>query len=152
MWGASQRPAPNCANICSASCASASGIADRFAELGYIDDRAFALAKETAHTARGLGRRRLSLALRTAGVGEEDGADALAQSSARSLDSALRLAQRRRLGPFAVKALESPRERDKALAAFVRGGHDFDIARAIIDLSPGDEEGLKDLRQRFEAG
>ena len=61
-------------------------IAARFAQLGYIDDRAFALANESSHTARGLGRRRLSLALRSAGVEEDDGADALALSAARSLE------------------------------------------------------------------
>ena len=124
-------------------------IAGRFAELGYIDDRAFALAKESAHTARGLGRRRLSHTLRTAGVGEDDGADALALSAARAVDSALRLAERRRLGPFAERAPESPREREKALAALLRGGHGFDIARAIVDLAPGDEEGLAALRERY---
>jgi len=125
-------------------------IAARFAELGYIDDSAFALAKESAHTARGLGRRRLSLALRAAGVGEEDGADALALSAARSLDSALRLAERRRLGPYAAQPPASPREREKALATLLRGGHSFDIARAIIALGPGDEEGLEELRRRYQ--
>ena len=64
-------------------------------------------------------------------------------------NSALRLAERRRLGPFAAQAPASPRERDKALAALLRGGHGFDIARAIIDLAPGDEEGLAELRERF---
>ena len=125
-------------------------IAARFADLGYVDDRAFALAKESSHTTRGLGRRRLSQALRSAGVGEEDGADALALAAERSLDSALRLAQRRKLGPFAATAPESPRAREKALSTLLRGGHPFDIARAIIDLAPGDEEGVKELRQRFD--
>ena len=127
-------------------------IAARFTELGYIDDRAFALAKESAHTARGLGRRRLSLALRSAGVGEEDGADALALAATRSLDSALRLAERRRLGPYAAQPPASPREREKALAALLRGGHNFEIARAIVDLAPGDEGGLADLRQHYTFG
>ena len=124
-------------------------IAARFAELGYVDDRAYALAKESAHTARGLGQRRLSIALRSAGVDEEDGADALARSANRSLDSALRLAERRRIGPYAERAPASPREREKALAAFVRGGHGFEMARAIVDLAPGDEEGIDELRERF---
>lgn len=124
-------------------------IAARFVELGYIDDRAFALSKEAAHSARGLGRRRLSHALRAAGVGEEDGADALEIAAAKSLDSALRMAERRRLGPFADRAPDSPRERDKALAAFIRAGHSFDIARAIVELAPGDDEGLTDLRHRY---
>jgi len=124
-------------------------LATRFADLGYVDDRAFALSKEAAHAARGLGRRRLSASLRAAGVGEEDGADALALAETRSLESALRLAQRRKLGPFASAPPVSPRERDKALAAFIRGGHGFDIARSIVDLIPGDEEGLAELRSRF---
>ena len=124
-------------------------IAARFAKLGYINDRAYALAKESAHSARGLGQRRLSMALRSAGVDEEDGADALAISATRSLDSALRLAERRKLGPYAEHVLASPREREKAIAIFVRGGHDFQIARAIVELAPGDEEGLEELRQRF---
>ena len=127
-------------------------IAERFAELGYVDDRAFALAKESAHTARGLGRRRLSHSLRTAGVGEEDGADALALSASRALHSALRLAERRRLGPFAAEAPASPRDRERAIAALLRGGHAFDIARAIVDLAPGDKQGLAELRERYAIG
>ena len=124
-------------------------IAARFAELGYVDDRAFALSKEATHTARGLGGRRLSMTLRSAGVDEEAGADALALAAARSVDSALRLAQRRRLGPYAEAPPKSPREREKALATLIRGGHGFDIARAIVDIAPGDEGGIADLRERF---
>lgn len=124
-------------------------IAARFAEMGYVDDRAYALAKESLHTARGLGRRRLSLALRSAGVGEDDGADALALADERALDAALRLAQRRKLGPFAAHAPASPQERQKGLATLMRGGHGFDIARAIVDLAPGDETALAELRERF---
>lgn len=125
-------------------------IAARFAELGYVDDRAFALAKESSHSARGLGRRRLSMALRSAGVGEEDGADALAAAARGALDSALRLARRRRLGPFAGSAPESPRDRDKALATLVRGGHGFDLAKAIVALAPGDEDGIVALYDHFQ--
>jgi regulatory protein len=124
-------------------------IATRFAELGYVDDRSYALAKEASHSARGLGPRRLSVALRASGVGEEHASDALALAASKSLESALRLAQRRRIGPFAVAPLESPREREKAIAALIRGGHGFDIARSIVDLLPGDEAGLADLRERF---
>lgn len=129
----------------------AEALATRFADLGYVDDRAFALAKEAAHRARGLGPRRLSASLRAAGVGEEDGADALAVAGSRCFESALRFAQRRRLGPFAPARPASSHERGKAVAALVRGGHGYDISRAIVDLMPGDEEGLADLRERFAA-
>lgn len=124
-------------------------IARRFAELGYVDDRAFALAKASAHTARGLGARRLSSSLRSAGVEDSDRADAMSLAESSALDSAIRLAQRRKLGPFAPAAPASPREREKAIATLIRGGHGFEIAKAIVGLEPGDEEGIEELRERF---
>ena len=126
-------------------------IADRFVELGYVDDRAVALSKEASHAARGLGPRRLSASLRSAGIAEEDGADALELASSKALESALRLARRRGLGPFAAAPPATPREREKAIASLIRGGHGFDISRAIIQLRPGDEDGLSELRDRFSA-
>jgi regulatory protein len=124
-------------------------VAARFAQLGYVDDRAYALAKEASHSARGLGRRRLSAALRSDGVEEEQARDALELAASKSLESALRLAERRRLGPYATSSPGSPREREKAIATLIRGGHAFDMARSIVDLSPGDEAGLAGLRERF---
>jgi regulatory protein len=124
-------------------------IAGKFADLGYVDDRAFALAKASAHSARGLGSRRLALSLRAAGVEDEDGTDAMSLAEAGSVDSAIRLAQRRKLGPFASAAPASPKEREKALATLVRGGHGFEISKAIIQLEPGDDQGLKELQERF---
>ncbi|MEO7602800.1 MAG: RecX family transcriptional regulator [Sphingomicrobium sp.] len=124
-------------------------IAQKFADLGYIDDRAFAIAKASGHAARGLGSRRLALALRSAGVEEDDRAPAMALAKTHLVDSALRLAQRRKLGPFASRISATPKERDKAIAALIRGGHRFDIARAIVDLAPGDEEGMEAFRQHY---
>ncbi|MBS0479902.1 MAG: RecX family transcriptional regulator, partial [Proteobacteria bacterium] len=52
-------------------------IAERFAELGYIDDRAYGEARANAMARRGLGERRVAGALRQAGVTGED-AEAIA--------------------------------------------------------------------------
>src|SRR5437763_1626520 len=49
-------------------------IAERFAEQGYVDDAAYALAKSEALTGRGYGKRRVVEKLRAAGVEEDDGA------------------------------------------------------------------------------
>ena len=124
-------------------------IAQKCADLGYIDDRAFALAKASSHASRGLGSRRLALALRSAGVEEDDRSPAMDLADTHLADSALRLAQRRKLGPFASRTPATPKEREKAIAALIRGGHRFDIARAIVDLAPGDEEGVEALRQHY---
>jgi regulatory protein len=124
-------------------------IAQKFTGLGYIDDRAFALAKASAHVSRGLGSRRLTAALQAAGIDEVDRTEAMEVAHDRSVESALRLAERRKLGPFASHAPASPKDREKAIAVLIRGGHRFDIARAIVELAPGDDAGLEALRQRY---
>jgi regulatory protein len=48
-------------------------LANRLVELGYVDDRAFAVAKARSLTSRGYGERRVGQALMLAGIGEEEG-------------------------------------------------------------------------------
>ncbi len=122
-------------------------IAERFAELGYIDDAAFALSKARSLAGRGYGKRRLVQKLRVAGVDEADSADARAHADDEAVASALRFAERRRLGPFAATPHAEPKEREKALAAMIRAGHAFSLARAVIALSPGVEIDLDQLRE-----
>ena len=112
-------------------------IAERFAEQGYINDAAYALAKSEALTGRGYGKRRVLEKLRAAGVEEDDGAKAREHADAEAVAAALRFAKRRRIGPFAGQMLRDPKEREKALGAMVRAGHGFGLARAIIALAPG---------------
>jgi regulatory protein len=49
-------------------------VAERMADLGYIDDRAYAEAKASAMGRRGLGARRIAGAFRQAGIEQEDAA------------------------------------------------------------------------------
>jgi regulatory protein len=112
-------------------------IADRFAEQGYVDDAAYALAKSEALTGRGYGKRRVLERLRAAGVEEDDGAKAREHADAEAVAAALRFARRRRIGPFAAQACRDPKEREKALATMIRAGHSFGLARAILALAPG---------------
>ena len=123
-------------------------LADRFASLGYIDDASYALAKSRALTGRGYGTRRVDQALRIAGIEEDDGAAARELANDQAVESALRFAERRRLGPFAKEWLADPRDRQKAIAAMVRAGHSFALANTIVALRPGttiDREELADL-------
>jgi regulatory protein len=113
--------------------------AERLAELGYIDDAGFALSKARSLSARGYGKRRLLDKLRSAGVGEEDAVAAREHSDSEALAAALKFAERRRIGPFAPVQLQDPRQRDKAIAAMVRAGHGFALARSIVLSPPGDE-------------
>jgi regulatory protein len=128
--------APDCARI-----------ADRFAEQGYVNDAAYALAKSEALTGRGYGKRRVLEKLRAAGVAEEDGTAAREHAEAEAVAAALRFAKRRRIGPFAAAAIRDPREREKALGAMIRAGHGFGIARAIIALPPGADIDIEELSE-----
>jgi regulatory protein len=121
-------------------------LANRFAELGYIDDAAFAMAKSRALSARGYGKRRLSDKLRMAGVDHADSVAARAHADSEAVDAALRFAQRRRLGPFAAEAPD-PRGREKWIAAMVRAGHGFALARAIAAMPGGTKIDLDELRE-----
>ena len=112
-------------------------MAQRFAELGYIDDAGFALARSRALTGRGYGKRRVVEALRVAGVEDLDGEAARDHAEAQAVEAALRFAERRRIGPFAASAPSDPRQRERALAAMVRAGHGFGLSRAIVGLAPG---------------
>jgi regulatory protein len=123
-------------------------LADKFVRLGYIDDGAFALAKARSLTGRGYGERRVRQALAQAGIGEDQAIAAHELAEEQAVDSALKFARRRGIGPFAIRPAD-PSERERALAAMIRAGHRFSLAKAIIDLKPGenpDYEGLLNLR------
>lgn len=112
-------------------------LADRLVRLGYVDDRAYALSKARALTGRGYGERRVRQALSLAGIADEEAVDARDLAEAEAVESALRFARRRSLGPFAAERPD-PRRREREMAAMIRAGHGFGLARAIIDLNPGE--------------
>ena len=122
-------------------------IADRFAAQGYVDDAAYALNKARSLSGRGYGKRRLDEKLWAAGVGDADGEEARIHADEEAVDSALRFAERRRLGPFALEPYRDSKQREKALSAMVRAGHGFGLSLAIIALPPGakvDPDQLRD--------
>jgi regulatory protein len=109
-----------------------------FVRLGYIDDAAFAAARARTMAARGLGARRVNEDLRAKGISESDADDAKAETEAQKWQSAERFAQRKRIGPFATEPASEELKR-KQFAAFLRAGHDFEIARKFVSASPGDD-------------
>ena len=124
-------------------------LADRFAELGLIDDAAYALAKSRSLSARGYGKRRLSDQLRHAGIDEVDREEATAHADEEAVEAAVRLARRRHIGPFASE-VPDPRQREKWIAAMVRAGHGFGLARAISIMDPGQNFDLDQLSETFQ--
>lgn len=112
------------------------GLVERISDLGYVDDQAYALSKARSLSGRGYGERRVGQALAQAGIADEDAVDAKDFASAEAVEAALRFARRRRLGPFGEK-VEDPKQRERNLAAMIRAGHSFHLARTILQLEPG---------------
>jgi len=131
-WDGQSDPAPD-------------ALAERLAGLGYVDDRAFAVAKARSLTGRGYGERRVRQALTVAGIGEEEGAPALELAGSEAAEAALRFARRRSIGPYAGERPD-PKQRERVLGSMIRAGHRFAIARAIVDMAPGETPDLESLR------
>jgi regulatory protein len=113
-------------------------LAQRMADLGYVNDRLFAESKAGAMSRRGLGARRVGQALRHAGIEDSD-LDAVAPAvEASAMSSAVAFARRKHIGPFARQITERP-EQEKQLAAMLRAGHPFELSRKIVRMSPGED-------------
>ena len=121
-------------------------LAQRVAELGYIDDAAYALAQSRAIASRGYGKRRLTEELRLAGVEESDGEAASEHADSQAVEAVLRFAERRRIGPFAPDSVDRLVS-EKCIAAMIRAGHSFALARAVSLMEPDGDIDLDEMRQ-----
>jgi regulatory protein len=113
-------------------------LVERFVDLGYIDDAMFAQSRAASLVRRGYGPARISQALFQAGINEQDSAQALAESNSNRFKAADKFARKRSIGPYAP----AQHDRDKCqkqLQAFIRAGHDFEIASRFVFAAPGDD-------------
>ena len=103
-----------------------------FAALSYVDDEAFASNRAASLLRRGYGPARVRANLGQSGIEREQIAVAAAVDIEQEREAALIFAKRKRIGPFR-QSETNPREREKAMAAMLRAGHGFDLAREIVN-------------------
>jgi regulatory protein len=131
----------------------------RLVELGYVDDDAYARMRARDLGARGYGARRVDETLRHAGVGDNLRA-VHAPGEAAGRRAAALMARKRRLGPFGAQVtgadpLAARKGHEKAVAAMLRAGHQYEHARFILAArstgdveewiaEAGDDEGIED--------
>lgn len=101
---------------------------------GYIDDRAYAEMRSGALTRRGFGSGRIRQSLYQAGIAADIARPVIDACAQTAYETALAFARRKKIGPFAVVTADA-RTQQRAMAAFIRAGHDFRIARQILDLN-----------------
>lgn len=112
-------------------------IARKYEKLGYIDDALFAESRAASLLRKGYGQRRIANALKQAGIEESNQQQALNLSKQDKWDAAEQFARKRRIGPYA-NTLYDRAKRQKLLQAFLRAGHDYDIATKFIFAQPGE--------------
>nr|WP_047169378.1 regulatory protein RecX [Sphingomonas sp. Y57] len=115
----------------------------RFAERGYVDDRAFASARADALLRRGYGARRIGAALRAAGIDAETSEGLRERIDGDAEAAALRYARRKRIGPFAVRPAD-PAEKRRWVAAMARAGHPIDLVLRVLQVDA--EADVDDVR------
>ena len=113
-------------------------LAQRMADLGYVDDRAFAEQRAAAMQRRGLGARRVAGAFREAGIDDGDAESVAPAIADRAVESALAFARRKRIGPYG-NGEGDRKAHEKQLAAMLRAGHRFDLARKIVAAPPSED-------------
>ena len=117
-------------------------IVNKLVGLGYIDDFSFAQSRSTSLLNRGYGKRRIQQALKGAGI-DEITRNELMPNEMEVRKSAVKLAKRRRFGPFhggeLIDEIKNRPSREKQIAAMVRAGHDFNTARTIIEAASKEE-------------
>lgn len=121
----------------------ADAVLDRLAEVGLIDDAAFATAwVDSRHSGRGLGRRALGAELRRKGVADDVAAQALAEVSADDEEIAARVLVDRRLRT--MTGLDAAAKTRRLAGMLARKGIPPGIAHKVVrealSQEPADEE------------
>lgn len=135
-----------------------SALVSRYVECGYVDDAGFARSRARDLLRRGYGARRVSQALAQAGIAQSV-SDGMEMDEYRLRESALRLAQKRRFGPYATPCASGAGEQDpinhsirqKHIAAMLRAGHNMEHILAVIDAGDIDsaEQWLAETREDY---
>lgn len=118
----------------------------KFERLGYLNDAEFAEMRARGLHARGTPLAGIRFKLRQQGVTDPDIDAALEalrnenESRNLDLDAAIKLARRRRLGPYRSEDADVRKDRrEKDLSALARAGFSYDIAQRIIDSDTVEE-------------
>ena len=111
-------------------------LVSRLAELGYVNDEAFAEARARSLSRRGFGRARIAADLLAAGIDADTRQKLLEEAD--PLQAALDFARRKRFGPFGPP-LADPKQRNRQLAAFARAGHPERLALRILGAETVEE-------------
>ena len=107
---------------------------DDFVRLRYVDDTRFAEIKVRAYLAAGKSKRYIAVKLKEKGIDEILIDKILQEQDYNAFDAALRLAKKKKIGPYSPTADIRYERRTKDLAILVRAGFDYDTVIRVLEM------------------
>ena len=104
-----------------------------FQRLGYLNDARYSELKIKDYMAAGKSPRYIHGKLREKGIDENLIEKLIAEQDFDPFESALKLARKRRIGPFSANEEIRKERRSKDLAILVRAGFDYDVAVKVLE-------------------
>jgi len=109
-------------------------ILSEFQRLGYLSDERYADIKVKNYLAAGKSARYIKTKLKVKGI-DEARTDALIENEEYDPKSfALRLAKKRKIGPFRANEKERKENRQKDMGILLRAGFDYDVVCDVLEL------------------
>ena len=105
-----------------------------FIRFKYVDDERFAEIKIRGYLASGKSVRYILGKLREKGIDESLATRILSEEEYDPFASALRLAQKKKIGPYSTNSEDRSKRRTKDLAILVRAGFDYDVSIKVLDM------------------
>ena len=109
-------------------------LVEDFIRLKYVDDARFAEIKVRGYLLAGKSPRYILGKLKEKGIDDQVAEDALQQQEYDPLASAIKLAKKKKIGPFSPSEEIRRERRSKDLAVLIRAGFDYDIALRVLEI------------------
>ncbi len=106
-----------------------------FQRLGYLNDSRYAEMKIKSYMAVGKSPRYIWGKLKEKGIDENLAERLIAEQNFNPFESALKLARKKRIGPYSQSEELRKERRTKDLAILVRAGFDYDVAVRVLETS-----------------
>lgn len=104
-----------------------------FQRLGYVNDSRYAEMKIKSYMAAGKSPRYIWGKLKEKGIDDNLAEKLIAEQDFAPFDAALKLARKKRIGPYSSNEELRKERRSKDLAILVRAGFDYDVAIKVLE-------------------
>ena len=109
-------------------------LVQEMASYKYVDDERFAEIKIRGYLAAGKSPRYVAEKLKLKGIDEKTIEAILENQDYDPLEAALKLAKKKKIGPFCSDTTLRKERRNKDLGVLIRAGFDFDVATTILNM------------------